>query len=110
MPVTAQLPRRRDLIIDRADTFSVVLTITDASGTAVNITGWTFVAAVSPNLSPNPLSVAITNAGAGQITVTCATNAPALSTKWSVVSTHSGIVRTEYAGKLSIMGKVSDIP
>lgn len=103
------MPGALDLAIVRADTFSEVVTLTDNTGAAINLTGYTMTTAVGPNLSPNPLTATITNAAAGEVTLACATSAPAITTKWSLTGTSGGgTVREFLRGRLSILAKVSE--
>lgn len=66
-----------NICMNRGDTYGLVFTIKDSSGTAIDITGYSFLMTVDPSSEPTDadenlfqISGTITDASAGQVTFT----------------------------------------
>lgn len=109
------MPATLNLSLRIGDTETVSVTITDSTGTAVNITGCTYAAQIRSNASDTSVlatfSCSITNAAAGTLQATLsATTTAALSpglAVWDLQETNGTTVTTLLAGQVTIVQDVT---
>ncbi len=108
-------PADQDLIITRGDTETIVATIQNDAGTAINITGRTYRAQIRSTQDSTTIrgsfTCTVTDGAAGQVTCVLsaadsATLSPGLA-YWDLEENASGIISTILAGSVTVLADVT---
>lgn len=108
-------PADQDLILTRGDTETLVVTIQDDNGAAINITGRTYRAQVRSSQDSTTIKASftctVTNGSGGQ--VTCVLSAadsatlPSGQYYWDLEENASGVISTILAGQVTVLADVT---
>lgn len=109
------VPAKQNLSITRGDTETVVVTMKDSAGVAINVTGRTYRAQIRTTKDSSTIDASftctVTNGAAGEITCTIlpATTATlSVGTHyWDFEETSAGIVSTILAGSVNVLADVT---
>jgi hypothetical protein len=109
------VPSTQNLTITRGDTETVVVTLKDGSGVAIDVTGRTYRAQIRATKDSSTISTsfvcAITDAAGGEITSTLsAGNSGSLAAGkyyWDFEENNGGVVTTILAGVVTVLADVS---
>ena len=109
------VPSTQNLTITRGDTETVVVTLKDGAGVAMDITGRTYRAQIRTAKDSSTISAsfscAITNAAGGEITSTLSAVSSATLAAgkfyWDFEETNGSIVTTILAGTVTVLADVS---
>ena len=108
-------PADQDLIITRGDTETIVVTIQDDNGTAINITGRTYRAQIRSSQDSTTVrgsfTCTVTSGASGQVTCVLAaadsaTLSPGLA-YWDLEEHASGIISTILSGNVTVLADVT---
>jgi hypothetical protein len=108
-------PADQDLIITRGDTETIVATIQDDNGTAINITGRTYRAQIRSSQDSTTIrgsfTCTVTSGVNGQVTCVLAaddseTLSPGLA-YWDLEENASGVISTILAGNVTVLADVT---
>lgn len=108
-------PADQDLTITRGDTETLVVTIQDDAGSAINITGRTYRAQIRSSQDSTTIKASftctVTSGAGGQVTcVLSATDSATLSSGqyfWDLEETASGVVSTILSGNVTVLADVT---
>ena len=108
-------PADQDLTITRGDTETLVVTIEDDAGSAINITGRTYRAQIRSSQDSTTIKASftctVTSGANGQVTcVLSATDSATLSSGqyfWDLEETASGVVSTILSGNVTVLADVT---
>jgi hypothetical protein len=108
-------PAKQDLIITRGDTETVVVTMVDDVGAAIDITGRTYTSQMRTTPDISAISItgvgAVTDGAAGKLTVTfSATGTAALDPGflyWDLQENASGVISTILSGTVTVLADVT---
>lgn len=108
-------PADQDLILTRGDTETLVVTIQDDNGSAINITGRTYRAQVRSSQDSTTIKASftctVTSGASGQVTcVLSATDSATLPSGqyyWDLEENASGVVSTILAGNVTVFADVT---
>ena len=109
------VPAKQNLSITRGDTETVVVTMTDSGGQAIDITGRTYRAQIRTTKDSSTIDASfactVSNAAEGEVTCTIlpATTAT-LSVGihyWDFEETNAGVVSTILAGSVNVLADVT---
>lgn len=108
-------PADQDLVITRGDTETLVVTIQDDNGSAINITGRTYRAQIRSSQDSTTIKASftctVTGGSSGQVTcVLSATDSATLSSGqyfWDLEETASGVVSTILSGNVTVLADVT---
>ena len=108
-------PAKQDLTITRGDTETVVVTMVDEDGTAVNITGRTYTSQMRTTPDISAISItgtcAVTDGPNGKLTATfSATGTAALDPGflyWDLQENASGVISTILSGTVTVLADVT---
>lgn len=108
-------PADQDLTITRGDTETLVVTIQDDAGAAINITGRTYRAQIRSSQDSTTIKASftctVTSGANGQVTcVLSATDSATLSSGqyfWDLEETASGVVSTILSGNVTVLADVT---
>lgn len=108
--VATATPAEQDLVVTRGDTCSVIVTNTTDGVTPINITGRTYAAMVRENYTDvvpaATFACQVTNAAAGQITLTLTPSQTTLDPGnyvWDLQETATSVVTTIIAGAFVVL-------
>ena len=109
------VPAKQDIKIMRGDTEVINITIGDANGAPVDITGDVFTSQIRYNRDDTSVAGAfvctITDAAAGQVRLTLSAASSALLTAgtgyWDLQRNDAGVITTIVAGKCTILADVT---
>lgn len=109
------VPAKQDIKIMRGDTETITVTITDTTGTPVNLTGDTFASQVRYNRDDTSIAASftctVTNPTGGVVTlVMSSVSSAALNdgiAYWDLQRTSGGIVSTIVSGKCTVLADVT---
>jgi len=108
-------PADQDLIITRGDTETIVATIQDSNGTAINITGRTYRAQIRSTQDSTTIKASftctVTSGASGQVTCVLAAADSATLTPglayWDLEENASGVISTILAGNVTVLADVT---
>jgi len=108
-------PADQDLIITRGDTETIVVTIQDDNGTAINITGRTYRAQIRTSQDSTTVrgsfTCTVTSGASGQVTCVLAAADSATLTAgnyfWDLEENASGVISTILAGNVTVLADVT---
>jgi hypothetical protein len=108
-------PADQDLIITRGDTETIVVTIQNDAGTAINITGRTYRAQIRSTQDSTTIKASftctVTSGASGQVTCVLAAADSATLTPglayWDLEENASGIISTILAGSVTVLADVT---
>ena len=108
-------PADQDLIITRGDTETLVATIQDNNGAAINITGRTYRAQIRSSQDSTTIKASftctVTGGSSGQVTCVLAAADSATLTAgnyfWDLEENASGVVSTILAGNVTVLADVT---
>jgi hypothetical protein len=108
-------PADQDLIITRGDTETLVATIQDNNGAAINITGRTYRAQIRSSQDSTTIKASftctVTGGSSGQVTCVLASADSATLTAgnyfWDLEENASGVVSTILAGNVTVLADVT---
>jgi hypothetical protein len=108
-------PADQDLVITRGDTETLVVTIEDDNGSAINITGRTYRSQIRSSQDSTTikasLTCTVTSGANGQVTcVLSATDSATLPSGqyfWDLEETASGVVSTILSGNVTVLADVT---
>jgi hypothetical protein len=108
-------PADQDLIITRGDTETIVATIQDSNGTAINITGRTYRAQIRSTQDSTTIKASftctVTSGASGQVTCVLAAADSATLTAgnyfWDLEENASGVISTILAGNVTVLADVT---
>ena len=109
------VPAKQNITIMRGDTEVFNITLTDSASAAIDLTGSTFLSQIRYERDSTTIAASftcsITNAAAGQVSLTLTSAASAGLTVgtayWDLQRTLSGVVTTLVAGKCTILADVT---
>jgi hypothetical protein len=108
-------PADQDLIITRGDTETIVATIQDNNGAAINITGRTYRAQIRSSQDSTTIKASftctVTGGSSGQVTCVLAAADSATLTAgnyfWDLEENASGVISTILAGNVTVLADVT---
>jgi hypothetical protein len=108
-------PADQDLIITRGDTETIVATIQDDNGTAINITGRTYRAQIRTSQDSTTIKASftctVTSGASGQVTCVLAAADSATLTAgnyfWDLEENASNVISTILAGNVTVLADVT---
>ena len=109
------VPAKQNLSMTRGDTETVVVTMKDSTGTAIDITGRTYRAQIRTTKDSSTIdasfSCAVSNAASGEVTCTILPVTTATLTVgthyWDFEETSGGVVSTILAGSVNVLADVT---
>jgi predicted phosphoribosyltransferase len=109
------VPAKQNLSMTRGDTETVVVTMKDSTGIAIDITGRTYRAQIRTTKDSSTIdasfSCSISNAAAGEVTCTILPITTATLTVgthyWDFEETSDGVVSTILAGSVNVLADVT---